>query len=118
MNLNEISGNYLGFPLVIKISPVHLILILTLHLIQTSFPLSQITLKTQGAERRGDWEPLLPLHPIPSCDNFGTYALVGQSEGESESVSCPVVPDSVTPGTVACQAPLSMGSSRQECWSG
>ena len=26
--------------------------------------------------------------------------------------------DSVTPWTVACQAPLSMGFSRQECWSG
>ena len=24
----------------------------------------------------------------------------------------------MTPGTVACQAPLSMGFSRQECWSG
>ena len=24
----------------------------------------------------------------------------------------------VTPGTVACQTPLSMGFSRQECWSG
>ena len=26
--------------------------------------------------------------------------------------------DSATPWTVACQAPLSMGFSRQECWSG
>ena len=29
-----------------------------------------------------------------------------------------VVSDSVTPGTVACQAPLSMGLPRQEYWSG
>ena len=29
-----------------------------------------------------------------------------------------VVSDSVTPWTVACQAPLSMGFSRQESWSG
>ena len=28
------------------------------------------------------------------------------------------MPDSETPWTVACQAPLSMGFSRQECWSG
>ena len=33
---------------------------------------------------------------------------------ESESVSCSVLSDSVTPWTVACQAPLSMGFSRQE----
>ena len=29
-----------------------------------------------------------------------------------------VMPDSATPWTVACQAPLSMGFSRQEYWSG
>ena len=33
-------------------------------------------------------------------------------------VSCLVVSDSVTPWTVAHQAPLSMGFSRQEYWSG
>ena len=31
---------------------------------------------------------------------------------------CSVVPDSATPGTVAHQAPLSMGFPRQEYWSG
>ena len=31
--------------------------------------------------------------------------------------SCSVMSDSVTPWTVACQAPLSMGFSRQEYWS-
>ena len=31
---------------------------------------------------------------------------------------CSVVPDSVTPWTAAHQAPLSMGFSRQEYWSG
>ena len=36
----------------------------------------------------------------------------------SESVSHSVVSDSVTPWTVACQAPLSMGFSKQEYWSG
>ena len=33
-------------------------------------------------------------------------------------VSCSVVSDFVTPWTVACQDPLSMGFSRQEYWSG
>ena len=39
-------------------------------------------------------------------------------ERESESVSHPVVSNSGTPGTVACQAPWSMKFSRQEYWSG
>ena len=34
------------------------------------------------------------------------------------SVSRSVVSDSATPWAVACQAPLSMGFSRQEYWSG
>ena len=33
-------------------------------------------------------------------------------------LSCSAVSDSTTPRTVSCQAPLSMGFSRQECWSG
>ena len=33
-------------------------------------------------------------------------------------VSCSVMSDSVTPKTVALQAPLSMGFSRQEYWNG
>ena len=33
-------------------------------------------------------------------------------------VSCSVMSDSVNQWTVACQAPLSMGFSRQEYWSG
>ena len=37
---------------------------------------------------------------------------------ESKSVSRSVLSDSATPWTVACQAPLSMGFSRQEYWSG
>ena len=40
------------------------------------------------------------------------------SESESESVSCSVVSDSATPCSVAHQAPLSMGFSRQEYCSG
>ena len=37
---------------------------------------------------------------------------------ENESDSHSVVSDSVTPWTVACQAPLSMEFSKRECWSG
>ena len=37
---------------------------------------------------------------------------------ESESVSRLVLPNSATPCTVVCQAPLSMGFSRQEYWRG
>ena len=37
---------------------------------------------------------------------------------ENESVRHSVMPNSVTPRAVACQAPLSMGFSRQEYWSG
>ena len=38
--------------------------------------------------------------------------------GENESASHSVVSDSATTWTVACQAPLSIGFSRQEYWSG
>ena len=31
---------------------------------------------------------------------------------------CPVMSDSVTPWTITCQAPLSVGFSRQEYWTG
>ena len=36
-------------------------------------------------------------------------------DGGLVTKSCPAL---VTPWTVACQVPLSMGFSRQECWSG
>ena len=39
-------------------------------------------------------------------------------KSENESVSLLVMSDSATPWTVARQAPLSMGFSRQEYWSG
>ena len=39
-------------------------------------------------------------------------------EKESESVNCSAVFNSATPCAVACQAPLSMGFSRQEYWNG
>ena len=42
----------------------------------------------------------------------------GDDTIKSDSVSCSVMSDSATPWTVACQAPLSMGFSRQEYWSG
>ena len=37
---------------------------------------------------------------------------------EGDSLSCSVVSDSVTPWTVAHQAPQSIGFPRQEYWSG
>ena len=61
------------------------------------------------------WEPL-SLHVCISEDCFTWYSrsVVGR---ESENVSQSVVSDSATPRTVAHQAPLSMGFSRQEYWS-
>ena len=48
---------------------------------------------------------------------FGGSELLGASVSLSkESLSCSVVSDSATPWTLACQAPLSMGFSRQEHW--
>ena len=44
----------------------------------------------------------MALHDIPFC-------------GGLDAKSCPTL---ATPWTVACQAPLSMGFSRQEYWSG
>ena len=62
------------------------------------------------------WEPL-SLHVCISEDCFTWYSrsVVGR---ESENVSQSVVSDSATPRTVAHQAPLPMGFSRQEYWSG
>ena len=54
-------------------------------------------------------------------NNTGTWSTVWYHfvSDESESVSPSVVSNTfVTPWTVACQAPLSMGFSRQEYWSG
>ena len=41
--------------------------------------------------------------------------LLGGGGGGLVTESCPTL---VTPWTIACQAPLSMGFSRQEYWSG
>ena len=43
---------------------------------------------------------------------------LGAQHCESVSVSHSIMSDSATPWTVACRAPLSMGFSRQEYWSG
>ena len=64
--------------------------------------------------------------PIILCDKENpkcTTILIklqmrGREEVEKVSVSCSVMSDSATPWTVAHQAPLSMGFSRQEYWSG
>ena len=49
---------------------------------------------------------------------FGSLVptLTSPMKSESESVSLSVLSVSVTPWTVACQAPLSMEFSRQEYW--
>ena len=46
------------------------------------------------------------------------FGLKRGEASESESVNCSVRSDSVTPWTVACQAPLSMGFSRKKYSSG
>ena len=53
---------------------------------------------------------------IPSLLNLPPARPIPPLWSEVKSLSC--VRLSVTPGTVACQAPLSMGFSRQEYWSG
>ena len=56
-----------------------------------------------------DWDPKLPLC-LPSRLDFSWKVLVTQS--------CPVSNSLQPPWIVACQAPLSMGFSKQEYWSG
>ena len=52
------------------------------------------------------------------AEEWGPHCRVSITQWcESGSVSRLVVSDSVTAGSVACQAPLSMGFSRQEYWS-
>ena len=50
------------------------------------------------------------------CPRPHSFAM--ETGKESESVSHSALSDSVTPGTVACQAALSMGFPMQEYWSG
>ena len=45
------------------------------------------------------------------------HLINGGLKRKSQSVSCSVMSDSETPWTVACQAPLSTGLSKQEYWS-
>ena len=56
--------------------------------------------------------------PVPVLMLFWVSTSSGGRENESESVSSSIVSDSATLWTVAHQAPLSMGFSRQEYWSG
>ena len=53
------------------------------------------------------------FHGIPSLILYLIFFI-----GELVAKSCLSYPTLVTPWTVACQAPLSMGFSRQEYWSG
>ena len=67
------------------------------------------------------FHPVLWLSDIP-CSMYIPRLLhpfIGwQALSSSSSVSHSVVSDSASPQTVACQAPLSMGFSRQEHWCG
>ena len=72
-----------------------------------------------------DLVPRPGLEPRPPA--WGHGVSVTGLPGKSPSIilncmctvlSCSVVSDSATPWTVAHQAPLSMGFSRQEYWSG
>ena len=55
------------------------------------------------------------LHSAEKLIKFYLHSLACQEPDKCISLS--VVPDSVTPRTVAHQGPLSMGFSRQEYWS-
>ena len=56
---------------------------------------------------------------LPSQSVFSNSMLGGSAEDlQYERVSPSVVSDSETPWTIARQAPLSMGLSKQEYWSG
>ena len=61
---------------------------------------------------------LLPYFPLFLFLVWHTFSWFGSTE-HSESVGCSVMSDSLWPhGPLACQAPLSMGFSRREYWSG
>ena len=63
-------------------------------------------MSSHPAEKRGNL-----YFPINNITNSSS------SSSNSSSVSRSVVSDSAIPQTVACQAPLSLGFSRQEYWS-
>ena len=54
----------------------------------------------------------------PHALAFGLLVIPLDLKPKCESISCSVVSDSATPWTTARQAPLSMGFTRQEYWSG
>ena len=77
------------------------------------------------------WNPGPSGNTIPAPPASTLVALVGATLAPAGHLHCrislsivyvrgsrSVLSDSVTPWTVACQAPLSMGFSRQEHWSG
>ena len=68
------------------------------------------------------WNPAAAPTQIPGLTPPMTHLALQSSPsycfGPTRSVSRSVVSDSATPWTVAHQAPLSMGFSRQEYWSG
>ena len=72
-----------------------------------------------GVGGRRDSVHVRPGDTRPSQRHFSQQFIVDYPRASpGESVSCSAVSDSMTPWTVACQAPLSRGFSRQEHWSG
>ena len=63
---------------------------------------------------RGTWKAI--VHGVTKSQTY--YKILAIFPVKSESISCSVMSDPATPWTVAHQAPLSMGFSRQEYWSG
>ena len=98
--------------------PVELFQILKDDAVKVLHSVCQQIWKTQQWPQ--DWKRSLFI-PIPKkgnakeCSNYCTIALTSHA---SKVWSCSVVSSSATPWIVAYQAPLSMGFSRQEYWSG
>ena len=69
------------------------------------------------------WVPMTPVPPPSPVRSRGEKLRVTEARLDQRSSACTLsrfhrVRLFVTPRTVACQAPLSMGFSRQEYWSG
>ena len=81
---------------------------MSLSIVKISFKIHLCCYKWQDFLLSFGW---IMVHCVYICMYVCIYMKV-------KSVSRSVMSDSATPWTVACQAPLSMGFSRQEYWSG
>ena len=84
---------------------------------QMQTQITQTSYKTAEREMGGTERGVrFAAHPLGSCS--ADQIISSQGEGAASRLSPFLVSDSATPWTVAHQAPLSMGVSRQGCWSG